>query len=222
LAELTKELWHILHTFFQGASWVDEVGQYLTAEVKVQERAGTWSLEHPSGIVYVPAAKKRRCFKSVKDTPPFQLCQYREYTDAIVAKCQGIYQKALKDLEQHAGDFCGHMTGATSKWMTFSPPDNQNNIKITCATEPCVNALVTMCLRTMPGPKAFQGVQTGVQMGSESQAAVTRRKRLDDDIAQIEAAQAGIVEVMKQSGYQITAEAFNQWEQELDKDGEPA
>ena len=194
--------------------WVRELGQILTAETKPKEvksvegKVQTLSIETIATqvlSVFLPESNKRKIYQAVKAKPPFQLSQYKQYTDAIIQKLKAMFEAARGDVESQAAHLCQHLVDETSKWMHFSLNEGDcNTVHITCDVQSFVAALISLCLRNIPTPEKLRGVHQGIPIGPEAEKAVTRRIALDAEIKKIEAARDGIRNVLKKSGYDIS------------------
>jgi len=187
--------------------WLKELELLLTAETKPKEESGSWSLQTIAEgllVCVLPPQKKREMYQAVKDHPPFQLSQYKEYTDAIITKCQAVYRAAVVDLDESAARLCEHLVDPTSKWMSFSIDAELMCVNVTCDVRGFVDALTSQCFSKIPPPSSLRHVHSDIPVGAEAVSAINHRTALDAEIHKIEAARDGIRRVMKKSGCEMS------------------
>jgi len=215
LDHLTSPVLLIFDTFLEESvgTWVDDIRQLLSAKTRVKELSHESKNEKKlsvetvaAGVVleFLPAQTKRETYRSIKEKPPFQLSQYTQYTDALVTVCRELFREAATDIKNEVQRLCQLLGNFESKWMNARLDfTDSTRVTISCDVEGFAMTLVTLCVRKWPSLDSLARLLNDVPVGCEDSWAIERRRTLDAEIKNIEAARDGIRNALAKSGCNI-------------------
>jgi len=211
LDHLTSPVLLIFDTFLKESvdTWVDDIRQLLSAVTRLKELSdvSAWSVETVAARVvleFLPAQTKRETYRSIKDNPPFQLSQYKQYADALATRCRELFMEAATDIKNEVQRLCQLLRNSESKWMDARLDfTDSTRVTISCDVEGFANTLTTLFFRKWPSLDSLARLLNEVPVGLEDNWAIERRCTLDAEIKNIEAARDGIRNALAKSGYHI-------------------
>merc|ERR1712136_620380 len=215
LHHLTSPVLLIFDTFLEESvgTWVDDIRQLLSAKTRVKELSleseneKKLSVETVAADVvleFLPAQTEEETYRSIKEKPPFQLSQYTQYTDALVTVCRELFTEAATDIKNEVQRLCQLLGNFESKWMNARLDfTDSTRVTISCDVEGFAMTLVTLCVRKWPSLDSLARLLNDVPVGCEDRWAIERRRTLDAEIKNIEAARDGIRNALAKSGCNI-------------------
>jgi len=206
--------------------WTDRLRQILTAESQIEENGEEIKIVtagHGARLCLVRLFKKssreQRLRQALKQKPLIQLSKYTEFTTAIMAKCDELFQDAVAKLQAAVEDLCDRLVDLDSPYVSRSPvlvaadpkrkpPVASNVVDVTCKVSDFLNALVSLFFQMIPSPSDLQTVHHGIKVGTEEKQVFDQYAAITEEIKKIEAARDGILSALSISDAEF--EAFQQ------------
>jgi hypothetical protein len=182
--------------------WVGRIREILTAECKVETDNDSQSVNVSlafGGMTlnwFGSSQPKRAIQRAIRQQPFIQLSQYTEFTDAIISKCQAMYEEREEHLSKQGAQIAKQFVETGSPWLTFEADrtDGSNELKVKPIVKESAfgDALFCEFLRVIPSLKDLQSIHFGVTVGTETGAAIQRHEELREEIRKIISARDGI------------------------------